>query len=179
MVGGNADLRPRAQYAHHGIEYFAADQPAAVVANLGPGIGKERKQPSDARRWQRAQHEKRIAVGDAHVAKPLLLHVTQQAGDAVHEQLTAEKAHIRMVPGLPGEVLAGAEAELEPHVGKAAEMMRHVDGRTGLHCDAQGRQQLIDQSLARRSQRPADAAAVDASVAGRVAGRRRFSYGLT
>jgi len=57
---------------------------------------------------------------------------SKQAAEPVDEGLAADKAQLFMVPGLPQEMLAGAEADLEPDVlDRDVEQVRQAGRRAG------------------------------------------------
>ncbi len=64
---------------------------------------------------QPGEHVARIAVMDADGARAALLDLAEQARHAVDEGLAADEADILMMLGLPEQMLAGAEADLEPN----------------------------------------------------------------
>ena len=88
--------------------------------------------------------------------------MAEQGGDAVDEHLAADQADGWVRRGLGGQMLAAAEADLEPDLvdgaGEKGFGVEHraVDGRH----DGQARQQRIDQGAADLPQRPPLAAAV-------------------
>ena len=70
-----------------------------------------------------------------------------------------------MLCRLPRQMLAGAEADLEPIAALGgAEQRRRVERRGGRQIDRQTRQRLVEQTLLGGAQRPAAPAAVEALV---------------
>ena len=63
------------------------------------------------KRFEQIAH---IAVMDADIAEPLLLDERQQLGDAIDERLGADEIDFGMKRGLMRQMLAAAEADLEP-----------------------------------------------------------------
>jgi hypothetical protein len=81
----------------------------------------------------------------------------EQAGDAVEKELRADEADPGMPRGLPGEMLAAAEADLEPDIGgRSWEQGREIEplARPGRR-DAQLRQEMGEQPLLAGSKTPA------------------------
>ena len=69
-------------------------------------------------------------------------------GDAVHVGLAADQPDIGMLLGLPHQMLAGAEADLEPDLARAAEQRRRIDLlRLRRNGDQKLRQQRVEQRL--------------------------------
>ena len=127
------------------------------MAALRPRVGVEQEQPFDRRRGQRCQEQPRIVVENPDIGQRPLLDMAQQGGDAVDEGFAAEEADIGMGFGLPGQMLAGAEADFQP-VGRPRrpEQRRQIDRAVLGKPDQQIGQQGASTSRARplRSGRP-------------------------
>ena len=95
-----------------------------------------------------------IARPNAHIGEMLALDLPEQRGHAVDVGLAADQADIGMGLGLGGEMLAAAEADLEPDLPARRHEQRPwiKEGRierAGLReCDPEARQQMLDQLLA-------------------------------
>ena len=62
---------------------------------------------------QPLQHVERVAHVQADIGQPPVADMAERAGDAVEERLDADEAVIGQQIGAIGEMLAGAEADLE------------------------------------------------------------------
>lgn len=184
MVAGQAQLGAVGQDPGELVQGLGLDQPALVVAGLAPGIGEEREGPADRGLGQDGQQLAAVALEDPDVLQVLGLDPGQQAGDAVDEDLGAEEAGVPVARRLPGQVLAGAEADLQPErrgprLEEAGEVERGGFGQG----DRQTWQQALDQGLAAPAQLAAVAPAVELclvlgrGVLGRGSGSRGFALG--
>jgi hypothetical protein len=98
--------------------------------------------------------------------------VAERRDHAVDERLAADQAELGMAGGLPGQVLAAAEADLEPPAGaRRREQPGKIERRGRGQADRQAGQDLVEQSLLGGAQRPAAAPAVDAVAEGARLGR--------
>jgi hypothetical protein len=89
--------------------------------------------------------------------------MTKRGDHAVDERLAADQPDRGVAGRLPGQVLAAAEADLEPVAGaRGAEQRCEVERRTRRQVDRQRRQQLVEQPLLGSAQRPAAPPAVEA-----------------
>ena len=90
------------------------DDPPLVMAGLGPGIGEQHEDALEAGVGQGAQQQAGVVDHHAEIAEPRALGVREQARDAGDVGLAADQADLGVGRGLRGEMLAGAEADLEP-----------------------------------------------------------------
>jgi hypothetical protein len=91
---------------------------------------------------------------DADIGQPLALDLADQLGLAVDEWLGAEDQHVGMGRRLAGEVLAAAEADLDPKPSRAGHQRLRVDRARG-QVEAQFRQPVLHQLRASGAQRAA------------------------
>ena len=113
------------------------DQPAAAVARLGPGVGKVSDDALQARLGQAAEQASRVVVENPHVPEIVGLHAREQRGDTVDENLAADEADLGFGGGLVGQVLAGAEADLETDfAGRERKQRRRIERARGVQGDA-------------------------------------------
>jgi hypothetical protein len=95
------------------------------------GIGQARHQIAD------------IAIVDADIGQPLVIHMAKRAGDAVHEGLGAQDQDVRMADGLGRHVLAATKPHLQPGLRrgrpKAGRVHRTLSRR------AEGRQEGVQE----------------------------------
>src|SRR3990172_5543054 len=78
---------------------------------------------------------------------------SKQAAEPVDEGIAADKAQLFMVLGLPPQMLAGAEADLEPDVlDRDREQLPQISGSGLLEVEAEKRQELAQQALFPRAQ---------------------------
>ena len=83
-----------------------------------------------------------------------ILDRTEKSAEAIDEGLATDEAHIFVVLGLPEQMLARAEADLEPNlVDGRHEQLGQGGGGSGVQVEAETRQQLADQPLLPRAQR--------------------------
>ena len=93
-----------------------------------------------------------VAVMHADRLDAAILDRAEQSADAIDERLATDKADIFMVLGLPEQMLAGAEADLEPNVVDGRrEQLGQGGRRRALEVEAETRQQLADQPLLPRA----------------------------
>src|SRR6185437_13649615 len=100
------------------------------------------------------------------------LDLAEQLGDAVLEDLAADDADVAMRRRLGGEMLAAAEADLEPDiVHRRGEQRGGIERARRRQRDGEARQQRVDQALLAGMQLPAASASVeDAATARRLLG---------
>ena len=72
-----------------------------------------------------------IALDNADVGEALLVDVAKRAGDAVQERLDADDQHVRPPRRLGRHVLAAAEADLQPGLGRSGMRARGSNGPSG------------------------------------------------
>ena len=143
-----------------------------------PRVGVEQEQPFDRRRGQRRQEQPRIVVEYPDIGEGPVLDMAQQGGDAVDKGLAADEADIGMGFGLPGQMLAGAEADFQPAgLTGRSEQRRQIDRAALGKPDQKVRQQGLDQPGAALAQRPALAAAVKPVPGPRPEALRKFRRG--
>ena len=95
-------------------EVLRVHEPPPMVAGLGPGVGVEQEDAPDRGRRQDLDEVARVAGVEADVPDPRLLDAAQGHRHPVHEGLAADQPDAGMGHGLRDEVLAPAEADLEP-----------------------------------------------------------------
>ncbi len=173
VVGGEAELGAGRHDSGELVEGRPGDEAALAVAGLRPRVGKEDEGAGDRVLRQRGEEEAGVFGEDADVGEVALSDRRGQAGDAVLEDLAADKSDLGMRLGLGGEVLAAAEANLQPNrLDRVREKRRQVD-RKG---EGERRQQRLGKMLLPRAQLAAAAASVEAQrsrVRRRGATRRR------
>ena len=158
VVGREAQFRARCHHARQPIQHVHLDETALVMARLGPGIGKQNEHARETGIGQRRDHIARIFGVEAEVGEILVRNARQQFCLARDIGLDSDDADMGMGFGLPGQMLAGAEADLEPNffcpTGKIGA------GRAPLLGDERElRQQIFDETrLVRAETRPLAAA---------------------
>ena len=179
MVAGQAQLGAVGQHAGQGRDRRAVDEAALVMARLGPGVGKQHERAADRRVGERLDQQARVVGKDADpralgVGKP-----AKQRRDAGDVGFAADDADIRIGARLGGEVLAGAETDLEPDVAhRPVEQDARIERPVARQRDREMRQKIGDEPLPTRAQRTALPAAEEATlrlVAGGPAGRRSLA----
>ncbi len=115
-VGGEAQSGARLHHPRQVGQEGGVDQPTLVMAQLGPGVGKQHEHPVDRGVWQHLQQLAPVAWMDADIVQ--VPDVAQRTGHPVEERLGAQEQHFRVGDRLTREVLARAKAELEPGFGR-------------------------------------------------------------
>src|SRR5205085_2999808 len=106
----------------------------------------------------------------ADIAEAAARHLTKRAHDAVLEHLAADKADLGVPLGLLGEMLAGAEADLEPDIlDGCREQGARIEPPLLGQADRQSRQQFFLKLPLAGPQRPRPPPAIQP------AGRRAFN----
>jgi hypothetical protein len=116
IVGGDAQLGAGAHDAGKLGECGCRHEPALAMSRLRPGIGEQDERAPDAALGQPTQERTRIVGVQSNIGELLLLDGAQDLDDPVLERLAADEADTRIVPRLPEQVLAAAEADLQPDV---------------------------------------------------------------
>lgn len=116
MVGCDAQFRPDAHDPGQAVEDRPPDDPAVAVAAFGPGIGEEDEHAPEAAVGKPVDHAGRLVGVDAHVAQSLPFRGGGEACGAVEVGIRPDDADVRVAGGLPCEVLARPETDLEPGV---------------------------------------------------------------
>jgi len=167
IVGGDAQLRPVGERASQLGDGGGGDDSALVVARFRPRIGEQHEAAPEARLGERGEQEPRVVAEDPDIAEPLGLDAGEQPRDAVEEGLAADQAGPGMRARLGGEMLAGAEADLEPDRARArVEQRRGVQpGGERRPRDLEPRQQGLDQRALAGTEGPAGAPAVEEEAA--------------
>jgi hypothetical protein len=159
VVGGEAELGAGRHDSREVVEGGAGDEAAFVVPRLGPGVGEEDEGAGDRPRRQGGEEEACVVGEEADVGEVVVGDRGGQAGDAVLEDLAADKADLRVRLGLRGKVLAAAEADFQPdRLDRVRKQGREVDRQR----ERQRGQQRLGQALLARPQLVAAASAVKA-----------------
>ena len=119
VIRGQTKLGAVLEDRGEAIERPWADDAPLEVAPLGPRIRVQDEQPTDRRLVQAGQQQPRIVGKEADIVEPAPGNPAQEAGHAVDKGFAADEPDLRMGGGLRGQVLAGAEANLEPDLGDA------------------------------------------------------------
>jgi len=115
-VGGKAQEAPRLQDAMELSRHGGGDDAPLEVAPLRPRVGKQQENATDAAIAERRHELPRVAIVNPDIVEAPLFDGGEKLGDAVDIGLAADEADARVGRGLPGEVLAAAEADLEPDI---------------------------------------------------------------
>lgn len=116
VIGRVAKFGPVLERSRERIECRRPDDPASMMAQFGPRIGKEDEQATERGRRQTGNHVSRIALQNSDIGQALIGNVAQRARDAIEKRLDADEADIGMGSGLPSQVFAAAKADLEPKI---------------------------------------------------------------
>ncbi len=136
-VGGQPPPRPAHQARRGDCGERGIDQPAAVVALLGPGVGEEGPQLADAlRREQVRERPHRVDADQADVVDLLLLQGQEGLGHARAPHLEREHVELGPADGQRCRRLADARPDLDHQRGLPTETLRPgevgvVDGLVG------------------------------------------------
>jgi len=113
-IRGDAELTARPQDAGKLGDRFARNEPALVMPFLGPWIGKQNEGAIHAGLGQQAQERPAVVGVDPDIGQAFGVDGAQHLDDAVLERLAADQADIGVMSRLPDQVLAAAEANLQP-----------------------------------------------------------------
>ncbi len=114
-VGRDAQLRARAHDPGQEAQCFWRHQPALGVALLGPGVWKQDERARDGGLGQPAQQRPRIVgmhadIGRASWSSIAASTLTTPSSNGSQPM----RVNVRVLLGLPDQMLAAAEADLEP-----------------------------------------------------------------
>jgi hypothetical protein len=168
VIGREAQLAARRQKTPELGGGRRIDDPPLVMAGLGPGVGEQHEDPLEGRGGQRPQQETGVIDHDPQIAKAPGLGQPEQARDPSDEGLAADQADLRMGRRLGREVLAAAEADLQPEAAVAGKVGGEVDLPLRRDRQAQARQTLGQQALAPGAEPMPRAPAVEQALADRV-----------
>lgn len=133
-----------------------------VVPQLRPRIREQDEDPAERRVRQSRQQKPRIVHENADVAEAAAAYLGQKLDDAVLEYLGAQESHLGMRRCLLGKVLAGAEADLEPKLGRRnGEEALRIETALLREIDPQLGQQRREEIALAGPQAPAAAPAVE------------------
>src|SRR6516162_8711842 len=135
------------------------------MAELRPRVRKQNEHARERSLVEGGEQQARVVEEEANVGEAALLDFGEQLGDAVLEHLAADEAQPRMRRGLGGQVLAGAEADLEPdpiHWGRKERLGR--ERARGRQRETQAREQPLPERLLAGPQLAAAAAAIDEAL---------------
>ena len=162
VVRCEQQLAARSKHASEGRDCLRPDKPAPVMLSLWPGIGEQDEQPIDAGGLETVEQHAGVVRENAHAFEAQPMRASQQRGDTVHVRFAADTADLGMGQRLPDQMLAGAEADLQPDLSRRAWKKQP---RIELLTVGRQRQTQIGQSLGqqialRRAQRAAKLSAV-------------------
>ena len=131
-IRGDAKLTARPQDTGELDDRFARNEPALVMPFLGPWIGKKNEDAIHAGLGQQAQERPAVIGVYPDIGQAFGVDGVQHLDDAVLEWLAADQADFAVMSGLPDQVLAAAEADLQPdffycrckHIGDALQRVR-------------------------------------------------------
>ncbi len=114
IVGGDAQFAAVGQQVGEAGHGRGIDDAPLPVAFFRPGVGEQHENPLDGGSRQPLEEQAGVVDEEADVDELLRLDVAQEAGDAVEIGLDADQPDLGVGGGLPSQVLAAAEADLEP-----------------------------------------------------------------
>lgn len=154
MVGREPQLGAVPQHPRQLGEPRRPDQPPLVVPGLAPRIGEQHEGAADRSFGQRREQRRRLAVKDADIGKVFARDAGEQRGDSGLVDLGADEADLRIARRLPQQVLARAEADLEPDPPDRRIEARALAERLALgrQSHREPRQELVHQPLPARAQ---------------------------
>ena len=145
IVGGQAEFAAGLELGREQVDRAVIDHPPLGVARLGPRVGVEQIEEAQRAVGHALEHFERIAAPQPDIGEMLVADVAERGRDAVEERLGADEAVVGQHVGALGEMLAGAEADLEMERAVVAEQALRGDFAVGRHRDL--RQQRVDQLL--------------------------------
>lgn len=125
-VGGDAKLTAGPQDAGKLGDCFARNEPALVMPFLGPWIGKKNEGSIHAGLGQQAQERPAVVGVYPDISQTFGVDGVQHLDDAILEWLAADHADFAVMTGLPDQMLAAAEAYLQPHL--VNRRCKHIGG---------------------------------------------------
>jgi hypothetical protein len=162
VIRSEPELAARPHDARQDVKRRAPDDSPLVMAELRPGVGKEDEDARERSCRKRGKNKPRIIDEEPDVAEPLPLDLGEQLDDAILEDLAADDPDTGMRCRLCGEMLAPAEADLEPDL--VNRRMKECAGfeRAGIgQRDSEPRQQSFQQVLLARAQLAAAPATIE------------------
>jgi len=141
------------------------------MARLRPGIRVQEVEKTQGPVGHALKHFERIAAPQADVAQMLVADVAERGGDSVEERLGADETVVGKHVGAIGEMLAGAEADLEMERPVVAEQRAGGDFAFGGDFDL--REQGFDKLLLRLAELVPARPSIEAVEGQRVAGLER------
>jgi hypothetical protein len=165
IIGREPELGSALHGARELVQRARRDHAPLVMPRLGPGVREQDEHPAEASVRQRRQQEPRVVDEDADVAEIAAAHLGQEFDHAVLEHLGAEETHVGVRRGLLGQMLTGAEADLEPDLGErnGKEPLR-VNPPVFRQIDGELRQEAREQVALARPQLAAAAPAIEDSA---------------
>ena len=164
-VGTKAQLGAGLHRAGEQRQGRRVHQPALTVLGLRPGVRKQNECPVDRGRRQPAQHRTGVVRIKPDIAQVLLLDGGQHLDHPLLERLAADATGVRVVLRLPDQVLAAAEADLEPDLRfRRIEQASEFGGGRRRQIEPDARQHLADQPFLPRRQLATAPAAIGPQV---------------
>src|SRR5215472_12903115 len=142
------------------VEHLARQEAALMVAPFRPGIGKQNEHAIDRGRRQRRDQQPRVVGKNPDVVEAPLLDLREKLDDPVLENLAADESDLGIPFGLLRQMLAAAEADLQPYRSpRGTEQNAGIETVRRRDSHGKPRQQLGDEGLLPGTKRPAPAAA--------------------
>ncbi|MEA2860812.1 MAG: hypothetical protein QOC72_2851 [Methylobacteriaceae bacterium] len=164
-IGGKTQLGAAAHHARQNGEAFVGDKAALALPPLRPRVWKKQEHAPKRCVRQPVQEARGVIRVKAEVCEALRFDRGERLRHPVDEGLAADEADVRALRRGLDQMLAAAEADLEPNVGDwiGKERPPIADGRSQM--DREARQQLFDEPRLMWPERLAFAAAVKAAPA--------------
>src|SRR5215469_3524809 len=160
VVGRDPQLGVVGRDRRQRVEHLAREEAALVVAPFWPGIRKQDKHAIDRSRRQRCDQQPRVIGEHANVVEAALLDLREKLDDPVLENLAADKTDLRMPFSLLRQMLAAAEADLQPYRSpRGTEQNAGIEAAGRRNSHGELRQQSRDEGLLPGTKRPSPAAA--------------------
>jgi uncharacterized protein (DUF2336 family) len=162
-VGREAEFAGRSQQACNLGDAFVLHEAALPMSAFRPGIGVDQVEAGEARARQPGDQFARVAVMQPDIADLVVLNQRQDLGHAVDERLAADESHARVAQSFGDQVLAAAEADLQPYLIDVIEQSAQIGRRRSRKVDRKLRQQRVEQRGLARTQGMAFASAEEGS----------------
>ncbi len=160
-VTGKAQFGTGFEDFGHQIKILLIDKAALVVAFFWPRVRVQNEQAVDTGGGEGLQNFDSIIIMNADIGEVLFLDKNQKPGNAIDEWLAADDTRVRVLRGLPGQMLAAAKTDFQPYLTCAGREQFEWLKAAFLfwQTKAQSRQQFVVQTLfAQRKSWPPGAA---------------------
>jgi len=116
MIGGKAQLSAIAKNPRKFGERIVPYDSSFLMTALGPRIWKQQENPRNTRGRQHCHKQPRIVLKEPYISQFSVMPIRNKPGNTIEIGLTTDKPAFGMSGRLRSEVLACAEAYLQPYL---------------------------------------------------------------